>query len=171
VRELVYKKTGKRACLWQIKTALALYHGKDVVGVARTGAGKTLSFWIPLLMALEDGLKKTAVVVTPLNLLGKQNAIQLNGGDIVSGKYDVVIINPELMTEEPCKSIWTNPKFTSMLMFGNDEGHCVSQWGRTFRNHYLNIGIIRYIVSNSIPFFVASATLPRTILKDVTELL
>ena len=46
---------------------------KDVVGCAPTGAGKTLSFWIPLLMALEDGKDKMSIVVTPLNLLGKQN--------------------------------------------------------------------------------------------------
>jgi len=32
------------------KSALALYEGKDVVGCAPTGAGKTMSFWITLLM-------------------------------------------------------------------------------------------------------------------------
>lgn len=44
-----------------------------------TGAGKTLTFWMPLLMAVEDG-KKDAItfVVTPLNLLGKQNEEQPN---------------------------------------------------------------------------------------------
>ncbi|KAI0727731.1 hypothetical protein C8Q72DRAFT_744305, partial [Fomitopsis betulina] len=45
----------------------------DVVGVAATGSGKTLSFWILLLMALEDGQDKLIIVVTPLNILGKRN--------------------------------------------------------------------------------------------------
>jgi superfamily II DNA helicase RecQ len=60
---------------------MALYAGKDVVACAPTGAGsagKTLSFWIPLLMAIEDGLvDKMTIVVTPLNLLGKQNVSSL----------------------------------------------------------------------------------------------
>ena len=50
----------------------------DVVAVAATGSGKTLSFWIALLMALEDGEDKLVIVVTPLNLLGKQNAAILH---------------------------------------------------------------------------------------------
>ena len=74
IRELVSRKTeGKRACWFQVKVAKALYEGKDVVACAPTGAGKTLTFWMPLLMALEDGLDVMTIVVTPLNLLGKQN--------------------------------------------------------------------------------------------------
>lgn len=72
--DLVQSKFNQRACYFQIKVGRALYEKQnDVVGVAATGSGKTLSFWIPLLMALEDGLDKMVVVVTPLNLLGKQN--------------------------------------------------------------------------------------------------
>jgi superfamily II DNA/RNA helicase len=73
IRDLTFRKFGKRACWYQVKTALALYEKKDVIGCAPTGAGKTMSFWIPLLMALEDGEDKMSIVVTPLNLLGKQN--------------------------------------------------------------------------------------------------
>ena len=72
--ELVLRKTeGKQACWFQVKVARALYEGKDVVACAHTGAGKTLTFWMPLLMALEDGLDMMTIVVMPLNLLGKQN--------------------------------------------------------------------------------------------------
>jgi len=42
----------------------------DVLQLAQE---KLFSFWIPLLMALEDRLDKMMIVVTPLNLLGKQN--------------------------------------------------------------------------------------------------
>jgi superfamily II DNA/RNA helicase len=73
VRELVQNNFGKRPCWYQVKTALALYAGKDVIGCAPTGAGKTLSFWIPLLMALKEGHDAMTIVITPLNLLGKQN--------------------------------------------------------------------------------------------------
>ena len=77
IRSIVEDKFCKRPCWLQIQIALALYAGNDVIACAATGAGKTLSFWIPLLMALEDGLDKMSIVVTPLNLLGKQNVTDL----------------------------------------------------------------------------------------------
>jgi superfamily II DNA/RNA helicase len=54
IRSLVQRKFEKHPHWMQVKIALTLYAGKDVIGCAATGAGKTLSFWIPLLMALED---------------------------------------------------------------------------------------------------------------------
>jgi superfamily II DNA helicase RecQ len=77
VRRLVFQVFNKRPCWFQIKVALALHAGKDVVACASTGAGKTLSFWIPLLMARYEGKDKITFVVTPLNLLGKQNVDEL----------------------------------------------------------------------------------------------
>lgn len=70
-------KFNKHPCWLQIQIAPALYAGKDVVACAATSVGKTLSFWIPLLMALEDGHNKMSIEVTPLNLLGKQNVKDL----------------------------------------------------------------------------------------------
>ena len=63
--------------LVQIKAALALHAGKDVITCTATGAGNMLSFWIALLMAMEEGKDKMIFVVTPLNLLGKQNVDSL----------------------------------------------------------------------------------------------
>ena len=71
--DLVQAKFNKQPCVLQIKIAITLHTGKDVCGCAATDAEKTLSFWIPLLMALEDGHDKMSIVVAPLNLLGKQN--------------------------------------------------------------------------------------------------
>ena len=82
VRDLVQDRFRKRPCYFQIKVAQALYAGKDVVACAPTGAGKTLTFWIPILMALEDGKDKMSIVVTPLNLLGKQNKEALDKAGI-----------------------------------------------------------------------------------------
>ena len=83
IRYLVNNKFGKVACWWQVQIALALYEGKDVIGVAPTGAGKTLTFWLPILMALNDGHQdKISFVVTSLNLLWKQNVQALEKAGI-----------------------------------------------------------------------------------------
>ena len=53
--DLVKAKLDKHPGWLQIKIMLALYAKKDIIGVAATGAGKKLSFWIALLMVLEEG--------------------------------------------------------------------------------------------------------------------
>ena len=78
IRAVIHARFQKRPCWFQIQIALALYNGKDVIAVAPTGAGKTLSFWIPMLMTLADGKPNMMTfVVTPLTLLGKQNQREL----------------------------------------------------------------------------------------------
>lgn len=58
-------------CLWQAKAVEAvLRRDRDVVVIAGTGMGKTLTFWMPLLFFPAGHIQ---VVITPLNLLGKQN--------------------------------------------------------------------------------------------------
>ena len=65
--ELVF---GCRPCLWQIKVVeTILRHDHDVILIAGTGMGKTLTFWMPLLFR-KGGLQ---IITTPLNILGKQN--------------------------------------------------------------------------------------------------
>ncbi|KAF8168693.1 P-loop containing nucleoside triphosphate hydrolase protein [Pholiota molesta] len=190
IRDLTQAKFGKRACWYQVQTALALYEGKHVIGCAPTGAGKTLSFWIPLLMALEDGQDKMSIVVTPLNLLGKQNVDVLQQAnlpaiavskenvstdtfkDIEAGKYRVVVINPEiLMGNREVEELWKKPAVTKRILnFVFDEGHCISQWSK-FRKEYSLLGNLRLLISEKIPFYIASATLPPHILRDVIEIL
>jgi superfamily II DNA/RNA helicase len=82
IHDITGAKFGKQPCWYQIKTALAIYEGKNVIGCAPTGAGKTLSFWIPLLMAQEDGKDRMSFVITPLNLLGKQNVKDLEAAGL-----------------------------------------------------------------------------------------
>ncbi|KAH9951073.1 P-loop containing nucleoside triphosphate hydrolase protein [Amylocystis lapponica] len=192
IRDLVKSKFKKRACLFQIKVAQALREKKDdVVAVAATGSGKTLSFWIPLLMALEDGEDKMIIVVTPLNILGKQNVDLLQVAGISStaidatnasaevfqaveaGQHRVVVANPEIILQPGghFEALLKKPKFTSRLLYVVfDEGHCVSEWSH-FRAQYKDLGRLRFIIPDTIPFYVASATLPTPILVDVMEIL
>ncbi|KAF9502076.1 hypothetical protein BDN71DRAFT_1425825 [Pleurotus eryngii] len=154
IRELAKRKFGKRACLFQTEVALALYAKKDVVACAPTGAGKMLLFWLPLLMAQEEGLKRITIVVTPLNLLGKQNAEELGK----AGSTEV-------------KALWRNLQFMAWILnIIFDEGHCISQWGK-FRKEYSQLGSLRYLIPAVIPFYVASATLPNSVLIDIANVL
>src|SRR5271168_2592432 len=102
IRNLVQRTFGKCPCWMQVKIALALYAGKDVIGCAATGAGKTLSFWIPLLMALEDGMDKMTIVVTPLNLLGKQNVEVLENAGLSAVAVCRLNANPETFKVTLC---------------------------------------------------------------------
>ncbi|KAG1741906.1 uncharacterized protein EDB91DRAFT_1034681, partial [Suillus paluster] len=61
-------------CLWQIEVVHTILRGdKDVISIAATGSGKTLTFWMPLLFRPQD----MQIVVAPLNLLGTQNVNNL----------------------------------------------------------------------------------------------
>lgn len=64
---------GYRPCRWQCEVVLATLRGQDVICIAPTGAGKILTFWLPLLFRP----KGTVVVITPLNILGVQNQKRL----------------------------------------------------------------------------------------------
>lgn len=79
--------------------AQALYvRKKDVIGISATGSGKTLSFWIPLLMAIEEGQTDAmTVVITPLNMLGQQNVEDLNAAGISAIAVNADNATPELL--------------------------------------------------------------------------
>ena len=60
----------KQPCKWQADICQAVLQGNhDIISIAGTGAGKTLTFWLPLLFH-PTGVQ---IVVTPLNILGQQN--------------------------------------------------------------------------------------------------
>jgi superfamily II DNA helicase RecQ len=75
---------------------------KDVVGCLKTGGGKTLTFWVPLLMALEDGVSLPLVfVVTPLNILGADNVERLEKAGIRA--VNVTALNSNSETFKVCE--------------------------------------------------------------------
>jgi len=74
IRQRTQDLLGHRPCIWQIKAVEEiLKHDRDIICIAGTGSGKTLTFWMPLLFR-EHGIQ---IIVTPLNILGKQNVDQL----------------------------------------------------------------------------------------------
>jgi superfamily II DNA helicase RecQ len=74
MREAVKERFGFFPCTWQLKAALTQLERKDLVTLAPTGSGKTLTFWIPLLFNGDEII----IIVTPLIVLGEKNVNELS---------------------------------------------------------------------------------------------
>ena len=68
VRRQVEEAFGVRPCLWQIRVIRAVLAGANVIMIAPTGLGKSLTYWMPLLY-IKHGI---IVGVTLLKQLGAQ---------------------------------------------------------------------------------------------------
>lgn len=49
-----------------------------------------------------------------------------------------------------------------------DEGHCILQWGSTFRPEYGEVGVVRYLLPDT-PIYVTSATIPPPMIPDIRD--
>ena len=95
IRQKTFEAFGFYPCLWQICVVEAiLKHDRDVISIAATGSGKTLTFWMPLLFH-KGGVQ---MVVTPLNLLGTVNV-----DDLVSKGFTAIAISAENATKKNFK--------------------------------------------------------------------
>ena len=68
VQDEVEARLGVRPCLWQIRVVCKILEQDDVITVAATGSGKSLTYWMPLLFVKHGVI----IIVTPLKLLGRQ---------------------------------------------------------------------------------------------------
>lgn len=79
IRRKAFDVLGKRPCLWQANVCQVVLEGnRDVISIAGTGMGKTLTFWLPLLFR-PAGVQ---IIVTPLNILSQQNVETLEKAGI-----------------------------------------------------------------------------------------
>ncbi len=100
----------------QAKAIPIALEGRDVLGSAQTGTGKTAAFAIPLVEALLNSDRKTALVMTPTRELGKQvmdimrqllgpkpsiKTAFLIGGESLNKQYSQLQRRPRLVVGTP----------------------------------------------------------------------
>ncbi|PSS32230.1 hypothetical protein PHLCEN_2v1999 [Hermanssonia centrifuga] len=178
---------GKRPCDFQIKLCRAQLEHKNIISIAATGSGKTLSYLMTLPLT---GIDSVLIIVTALNVLGDQfereaqsagfSAISVNAENdtdevftnIKNLKYRVVIFSPNIMVKRGgrCqKFLWPDKKFISkVLNIIFDEAHCIPQWGNTFRPEYGQVGDLMWHLPG-VPIYLSSATIPSTMITELKE--
>ena len=160
--------------------------GHDVLGIMPTGAGKSICFQVPALMA--EGI---TLVISPLISLMKDQVSALNQAGVhaaylnssltmgqytkalqlaKAGRYKIIYVAPERLTTEGFLDFALNSR-VKISMVAVDEAHCVSQWGQDFRPGYLKIAefIRKFPHRPVVCAYTATAT--EDVRGDIIELL
>lgn len=172
--QALHERFGHRAFRpGQRETVQAVLEGRDALAVMPTGAGKSLTYQLPALLA--DGL---SLVVSPLVSLMQDQVQQLEArapgaAALLSGQQDAGE-NASVMQRAAAgelKLLYVAPeRFGSAAfldrirgvdvgLFVVDEAHCVSQWGHDFRPDYFRLAdAARWLRARSILAVTATAT-------------
>jgi ATP-dependent DNA helicase RecQ len=167
----------------QLKVIGPLLAGRDVLAVLPTGAGKSLCFQVPSLLAA--GL---TVVVSPLvSLMQDQVAALRRRGlpaaylnstlspeqrrvvtDAVrAGQVRLLYCAPERLVGL-CR--WLRAAGVAVSLLAVDEAHCVTEWGSEFRPAYRRLGECRYILGRPPTIALTGSATPATRREILTVL-
>ena len=151
----------------------SILHGKDVLGIMPTGAGKSICYQLPALM-----MEGITIVVSPLISLMIDQVKALNEAGVhaayinsaltenqitkalynaMCGQYKIVYVAPERLETNRFLEFVMNANISMITI---DEAHCISQWGQDFRPSYLKIVnlIKRFPKRPVVSAFTATAT-------------
>ncbi|KAH7906213.1 P-loop containing nucleoside triphosphate hydrolase protein [Hygrophoropsis aurantiaca] len=184
IQEKTLATFGTLPCRFQAELCRAQLQKKDIISIAATGSGKTLTFLMPLQFSADS----VVIVVTALNVLGDQfvceaeaagfSAISVTAendndktfADIRAQKYRALIFNPEVLLKRGgrCETqLWKDKGFISRILnIVFDEGHCIIQWGSAFRDDYNRVDQLRFFLPN-VPIYITSATIPPSMITDL----
>ena len=169
----------------QLKPVQSLMKGHDTIVIAGTSTGKSVIYQLPAL--LQEG--KLTLVVEPTLALIYNQVETLKGCGIeaeyidhsrtkkdvtailskaVKGKLSFLYVTPERLQS---KKFQTEIASVVIHMVVIDECHCITEWGYTFRESYLEIGAFLDSLPKRPLVCACSATLPEDRLVQVSGLL
>jgi len=168
----------------QADAVVAAIDGRDVCVLLPTGAGKSLCFQVPAIVAAEAGEGTTLVVSPLIALMNDQVAAlksrgiaaavlsshqsQAEQADVIAefarGELTLLYASPERAAQSSFRSQLASTGLARLVI---DEAHCVSQWGHDFRPDYLLLKDLRGIVD--VPVSALTATATQTVMDDICE--
>jgi len=173
-RELMQQHFGHaRLRVHQIKVLAPLLAGRSVLGVLPTGAGKSLCYQLPALMA--EGM---TLVISPLIALMQDQVAALRGHRIRSA-YLSSLLSPQdrgtvlaAVARGRVRVLYCAPERLATLvpalraaaarvaLLAVDEAHCIVEWGNEFRPVYRRLGEYRYRLGNPVTLAVTGSATP-----------
>ena len=168
----------------QSDAVVAAIEGRDVCVLLPTGAGKSLCFQVPAIIAAQKG-DGTTLVISPLIALMNDQVATLKSRGIAAaalnshqdteeqakvlaelsrGELTLLYVSPERAAQSRFRERLANVRISRLVI---DEAHCVSQWGHDFRPDYLLLKDLRDIVD--VPVSALTATATNAVMEDISQ--
>lgn len=160
-----------------------IINGEDILAILATGFGKSSCFQMPAIYT-----KKVAIVISPLISLMNDQCMALKKRNIKACCFNSTVKNKakkhrKIMTNH-YRVIYTTPE-TCMNMqdlfitieelhgisvVAIDEAHCISSYGKSFRESYREITFFKTILPH-VPILALTASATPAIARDILKIL
>ncbi len=155
---------------------------RNVFVIMPTGAGKSLCYQLPALL-----MEGTAVVISPLVALMKNQVDQLRAYDIAAGFLNSSLSRKEYrimqqrIARGEMKLLYVAPEtflkddFLAILrqvpisFIAIDEAHCISEWGHDFRPEYRKLRPGINTINPNLPIMALTATATPKVQLDIQQ--